>query len=376
MFENHYHYSIGKRKTLHKLESIMWAIEKNEPIRFHVPSWMEKTPTHIEPEESLEQLCIRSAIRIREEYKYVKLWFSGGIDSTYMLDIFVNNNIHIDEIITVGSGVPNSDWEIDDVASPYLKSITKNIPKTKITVKKPSIEEYKDWYKKDYFFENHRDIGKVEGFYSMRLGRKLQSIHLYDTVKGTVNVVAMDKPCILYRNGEWYAFFLDTFHDNQVADEYNNAYHLFYNDDPLIFTKQCHLLKKAIVNGIKDKAEYNKVCFSTAEKYQSLRNNCVRTIDGKPRKFILKTPIGTGEKEYEAEGYKESQALKYMAENHPAFYKKWLHGIKDLNSIGAGKYFNKQNARFGDVGVFADFKSLDTNSTKKIDQLYPNGFFN
>ena len=113
MFDNHYHYSVGSKKTFEKLEAIMWATEKNLPIKYHTPARMAKVPTHIEPEEDLDTLCRNSAEKIRAEYNYVRIWFSGGIDSTYMLDTFVDNNIHIDEIVTVGSGVPRSDWEID-----------------------------------------------------------------------------------------------------------------------------------------------------------------------------------------------------------------------------------------------------------------------
>ena len=373
MFENHYHYSVGSRKTFEKLEAIMWATEKNLPIKYHTPEWMTKVPSHIEPEEDLDTLCRRSAEKIRAEYNYVRLWFSGGIDSTYMLNTFIDNNIHIDEIVTVGSGVPRADWEIDTVATPYLNKIRKLIPNTKITIKKPNVNDYKDWYRNDYFFENHSKIGKSEGFYSMRLGRKLQSIQLYKNLRRTVNLVAFDKPCLIYRNNEWYTFFLDTFLDIQVGDR-DNVYHLFYNDDPLVFTKQCHILKRTILKHIKDPAEYNQVCFNQAEKYQTLRNGCVRSRQGQPQQFILKSDIGVGEPGYEADSFKESESLKFLHKFYPKLYKKWLQGIDYLNMIGGGKWFNKNNARLGDVGVFADFKSIDTNSIKTVDDLYPNGF--
>lgn len=373
MFDKHYHYSVDGRKTFEKLQAIMWSTEKNLPIKYHTPAWMDNVPTHIEPQESLDTLCKRSAEKLRAEYNYIRLWFSGGIDSTYMLDTFVDNQIHIDEIVTVGSGIPRSDWEIDTVATPYLNKIRKKIPNTKITIKKPGVNDYKNWYKNDYFFENHSKIGKIEGFYSLRLGRMLQSIQLYGHHRKTVNLVAFDKPCIIHRKGEWYTFFLDTFLDIQIGDS-DNVYHLFYNDDPLIFTKQCHILKRTIMKHIMDPKEYNQVCFNQDEKYQTLRNGCVRSRQGKPQQFILKSDIGVGEPGFEADSFKESQSLKFLHDYYPELYKKWLQGIDYLNMIGGGKWFNKNNARLGDVGVFADFKSIDTNSTKTVDELYPNGF--
>lgn len=373
MFDNHYHYSVGSRKTFEKLEAIIWASEKDLPIKYHIPTWMQNVPTHIEPEENLETLCRRSAEKLRMEYNYIRLWFSGGIDSTYMLDTFVNNNIHIDEIVSVGAGVPISDWEIDTVAVPYLNKIRHKIPNTKVTIKNPNANDYKEWYKNDYFFENHSKIGKIEGFYSMRLGRMLQSIQLYKQHRKTVNLVAMDKPSIIYRNNEWYTFFLDTFLDIQIGDS-DNVYHLFYNDDPLVFTKQCHLLKRTILENLKNPKEYNQVCFNQAEKYQILRNEPVRTRQGHFQKFILKSDVGVGDKGFESTNFKEAESLKFFNKHYPEFYKKYSQGVKYLNTIGNGKWFNKNNARLGDVGVFGDFKSIDTNSTKTVDELYPNGF--
>ena len=52
-----------------------------------------------EPTESWEELLLERALTLREKYKYLKLWFSGGGDSTTVLNTFLRNNIYIDEII-------------------------------------------------------------------------------------------------------------------------------------------------------------------------------------------------------------------------------------------------------------------------------------
>ena len=53
-----------------------------------------------EPKESLKELCKQHAQYIRDSYDYVILYFSGGSDSTTVLNSFLDNDIKIDEIIT------------------------------------------------------------------------------------------------------------------------------------------------------------------------------------------------------------------------------------------------------------------------------------
>ena len=100
----------------------------------------------------------------------------------------------------------------------------------------------------------------------------------------------------------------------------------------------------------------------------------MRTRQGHFQKFILKSDHGVGDQGFESTNFKEAESLKFFNKHYPEFYKKYSQGVKYLNTIGNGKWFNKNNARLGDVGVFADFKSIDTNSTKTVDELYPNGF--
>jgi hypothetical protein len=368
MFENQYHYSVGDKKTFNKLQAIVWASQSHDHIKFHLPEWLQKLPIHIEPEQSMKELCVRRAKQLREDYDHLRLWFSGGIDSTYMLDIFVDNKIHVDEIITVSCGIPEADWEIEKVAIPYLESIKDKIPNTQVNIQKPTMQDYADWYKDEYWFENYEDIGRSEGFSALRLNRKLQSIDLYQNNKNTANVWGLDKPFLNFVKGEWYAFTLDVTGDYQLGSR-TNTNHMFYSDDPLIFTKQCHMLKRAIISGIPDRSEYNKVCLST--EYQALWNGSIgRNV--KHQKFIIKNTNSI--KGHEGLNYKESLAHRFISENYPSIYKNFKNGIANLNNIDKAKWFNRNDARHGDMGVFADFKCIDRNSTKTVDDLYPNGF--
>ena len=369
MYKDYYHYSVGNRKTLDKLEAIIWASEKNEWIQFHIPEWLQKLPTHIEPTENLTELCRNRAYKLRQDNKYLRLWFSGGCDSTYVLNTFVDNNIHIDEIMCMKSGIVEADWEIDQVALPYLTKLQHKLSNTKITVAEPTTGDYKEWYKNAYWFENYQKIGRLSKlFMGIRLNEKLEAISVHDNNTDTANIVGLDKPFLHFANGEWYTFFLDINVDLQMGEK-GNSYHAFFSDDPLIFIKQCHLLKRGIEKNIPNQSEYNKVC-NWEKQYQHIWNNSIERVQ-KNEKFILKN-YGAIEN-FQGLNYKESLAQKFISENYPDVYKNFILGLNNLNDMGA-KWFNNQNAKEGSVGIFADFKSIDTYSQKTVDELYPNGF--
>ena len=52
-----------------------------------------------EPKLSLRELYRNRAQQLRDKYDYLKLEFSGGGDSATVLYSFVNNGIHLDEVI-------------------------------------------------------------------------------------------------------------------------------------------------------------------------------------------------------------------------------------------------------------------------------------
>jgi len=101
-----------------------------------------------EPTESLEELYKERAQQIRDEYEYVILCYSGGSDSTNILETFYYNNIHIDEIVMVGAfsqdsyqgSDENHNGDIFFNAKPTLNQF--NLPNTKI-----SVYDYTDWFR-------------------------------------------------------------------------------------------------------------------------------------------------------------------------------------------------------------------------------------
>jgi len=117
-----------------------WNSNKRCLFYYH-DSAFEKADWKTEPTETLPQLYAKRAQQIRDEYEYVILCYSGGNDSSNILETFYYNNIHIDEIVIVGSFSQDlADESLDENhntdlyrnAFPLLKTL--NLPNTKITV--------------------------------------------------------------------------------------------------------------------------------------------------------------------------------------------------------------------------------------------------
>jgi hypothetical protein len=106
-----------------------------------------KTPSDL----SLSEVYRLRAQQLRDKYDYLILSFSGGGDSTNILDSFVLNGIHLDEVVvgwarsqTAGKYEANlstdptnylSEW--DYLVEPKLKWLQSVSPETKITIVDP-----------------------------------------------------------------------------------------------------------------------------------------------------------------------------------------------------------------------------------------------
>lgn len=106
-----------------------------------------KTPSSV----PLKELYRLRAQQLRDKYDYLVLSFSGGGDSTNVLDSFVLNNIHLDEVVvgwarsqtagkynvSLSTDAKNYLSEWDYLIEPKLKWLEKVSPRTKITIIDP-----------------------------------------------------------------------------------------------------------------------------------------------------------------------------------------------------------------------------------------------
>lgn len=237
------------------------VLRSKKPFKFYYyDNFYSNSDWSKEPEESLQELYRQRAQQIRDDYEYVVVCYSGGIDSTQVLESFYYNNIHIDEILVVGALSQDESFGVDmnhnaDLyfnVFPTLNSMS--LPNTKI-----SIIDYTKYFNDP---KNFTLIEKYGSDYMKHIGVRTSVHNLFwydldkflDTKKRTAYVMGKDKPIVQFDN-ELKKHFL-VFNDISYADygnryEYDNGKRVNFYSEPESFKlmlKQCYTIKNSYFN--------------------------------------------------------------------------------------------------------------------------------
>lgn len=127
-----HYYSDDGHKFTSKIEAVEYGTKNGQKIKFYYHDDVySQVDWKTEPPQSLDYYYLEQAHRIRNKYDYVILCYSGGYDSTNILETFHFNNIKLDKIVTVGalsqdsiSGVDdNHNGELYHNVFPYIKEL-------------------------------------------------------------------------------------------------------------------------------------------------------------------------------------------------------------------------------------------------------------
>lgn len=242
-----------------KIDAILYKNQlPHATIYFH---WYDEVfsqvDTSIEPIESYPELLRQRAQELRDRYSYIRLWFSGGSDSVTALNAFINNNIHLDEIIINvwldyehADPLRSANKEITLAADPYLKSIEDKLINTKITKIVLTLEDYKK------VLAGADKLGQIPYLHSMDRGAHLFGLNCVQypwekvlnstTHENYCDLFGGTKP-IIHRDGNKYYF---NAADTGLQDQYLNrrAEDFFIStQNPSLFLKTAHMLKNHVV---------------------------------------------------------------------------------------------------------------------------------
>lgn len=232
-----------------------------EPNFYYFDDAYNKVNWLVEPPHSLQHYYIQQAQRIRDNYDYVVLCYSGGYDSTNVLETFHFNNIKLDKIVIVGALSQDSSSKVDENhngelyhnAFPYveqlgLSSITEIIDYTKYftDISQFSIvQHHSEW------------IHETGGWFSPHnfFWRDIENFVIPSSFKDkkTAIIFGKDKPYITIKNRKFGFEFKDicissygtkNLLDHNGCDRIN-----FYWDPsyPDILVKQLHVLLQQYV---------------------------------------------------------------------------------------------------------------------------------
>ena len=234
------------------------ALQKTKNLYFdYYDEVYDKLNWKIEPTESLDFYYKHQAQRIRDEYDYVILCYSGGYDSTNILETFYYNNIKLDKIVVTGpfsqdrliNGDENHNGEIYLNAFPYLKelgldSITQVIDYTEHYGK---IETFSAYNLGESWVEEIGSRFSPHHWFWRDLDRFVIPKQFED--KKVAIIWGTDKPNLRIKNGVKSFRFIDTAitsygRTNQPFRSNITNINFYWDPNyPLILLKQLHVIK-------------------------------------------------------------------------------------------------------------------------------------
>ena len=281
-----------------KVNALIYSKLVNKPAKwvFHDDIY-SKYDWSVEPTESLDELYDCRARQLREKYDYLILSFSGGSDTNNILESFIRQGLHLDEIVTNhisrvtksttildASNTQSSNFAAEHElhAVPRLQYIHKNLPRTKITVLDVSdvvfngIKDDVSWVLDK---NDHLSIGQLFRYNYFHFGDMKRQ---FDKNIKVAIITGTDKPRTYIEDDMFYLYFQDSVANITTIDDFNKDYtnitnELFYwsaETAPMI-CKQIHVIKRWL-EANPDKQDYWRNI--TAEKIRLYHERFLRPL--------------------------------------------------------------------------------------------------
>jgi hypothetical protein len=222
---------IGKVDVLKSKEDI-----NDLEFVLHNGFWLKQK--WVEPTETFNELLKQRCKQLRETYNYIILYYSGGSDSDTMLRAFINNNIHVDEVVINRICFNEFDAPLKDIelAIQKLKGYAENIPNTRMTVNNITENILYNFSKKQNWIGTayNGTIGNLRRFNT----HLLAELDIPMLGKGNIgHVLGEMKPVIVPKSDGYYVK-LYGFGFSQVSDWFYTS-----PDLPKLHMKQCYMVK-------------------------------------------------------------------------------------------------------------------------------------
>lgn len=262
------YYKVGDFIFINKIEALKYAKQFESVVSFHFNDEVFNSydwTIDPEPNISLSELYRRRAQQLRDNNDYLILAYSGGPDSQNVLDSFLKNNIHLDEIVNFNSyestGVVTNTIHNADYYYNVKPNIEKIYKEHGSAIKYTTVDEVsavKTLWAEAHAKGNHYMLFGTMGFPSTLMYRGMwvklvphiwQKILNGDKVKV---IYGADKPYIGLHDNKHFVSFGDMFGDvsnmllNDPDIKGRDLLEFFYHssDDPKIVIKQAHILKE------------------------------------------------------------------------------------------------------------------------------------
>jgi hypothetical protein len=266
------------RETL--LDAMMINRDFNPPLDFYKynEDIFDSLDWTYEPPISLTTLYKHRARQLREKYDYIILGFSGGADSTEVLETFLQEGLFVDEIQTVHyqkiidrldkDKIVNDEslsilHEYQAAVLPRLKRVKELSPNTKITELDASDYAYEQIAKRkfEYMGINHNPTNGMSLAKPLRIYNTYIHSHNNQTIKKdkVAFIRGGEKPLLflyydygrkplelIFRFSDIPMHGVRLIREGAIGELYTIEDFFWSPDAPLIPIKQSHVLKNAI----------------------------------------------------------------------------------------------------------------------------------
>ena len=252
-----------------KIKACIYATQNKKQVEWHFnDDIFGAYDWTVEPTESLTELYHRRARELREQYDYVSISYSGGSDSHNVLMSFIDQGLHVDEILvntfekanTMAVNDPNitASWnfgaEYKLQILPRLEEIRHRIPNTKITVRDMS-DTVIDYFKnsEEGWSLEQNEVLNPSGITRYNYLNFVDTRVNFDKDKKFCIVVGVEKPLTVILDNKFYVIFIDR-HTNitsvkqHFTGQENTNIEFFYWGPSCadMVAKQAHVIKKYI----------------------------------------------------------------------------------------------------------------------------------
>lgn len=196
----------------------------------------------LEPDHSFEDLVSIRVSLLTKKYKKIRLWYSAGRDSNYVLNALIKRNIQVDEIVFV-------DWafhdlvkhEKDEVIS-VLKSKFKTGSVPKITIFTPGREHYSAYWK---VVSKQQHSGGIGSNYGPNLNSFSVLLDLFfETDENTCNLFGLEKPKLFVKNNNLIFQMADSSVQHVMTPHHHVEWFFMQDACPDLVKKQIFMLYK------------------------------------------------------------------------------------------------------------------------------------
>jgi hypothetical protein len=255
-------YKVGQELYANKIEAILKADQTHDfPYFIFHDTEYSQFNWLIEPTETLDQLYCARAAELREKYDYLVLHFSGGTDSSNILETFIKNKIHLDEIFIRGPyKATTKDLNDRTAENQYAEIYFQSVPvatalkdeylkHTKITIVDTTE------YTVNWFAQN-------PNWYEDSIGGAAPTMvakHNYNQINPEFDrllqqgvsighVLGIDKPMMHYQDNKFYVRFLDKIvsmfsGSTTVSKDVNIEFFYWSATTARLICKQAHTIK-------------------------------------------------------------------------------------------------------------------------------------